>query len=188
MSDITPLIPRQPVPALTVPLVGGGTFSLAAEAPTNFTMLVFYRGLHCRQCRKQLGELEKALPDFAKRGVSVLAVSCDPRDRAERAKQEWGLPSLRIGYGLELAKAREYGLWISTSRGMTAAGVEETKMFSEPGLFLVRPDGTLYLAAVQTMPFARPRFEDLLAGIDFALQANYAPRGEVTSLTAQAAE
>jgi peroxiredoxin len=47
MSAITPLMPRQKVPALSVPLVGGGTWSLADQSPENFTMVVFYRGLHC---------------------------------------------------------------------------------------------------------------------------------------------
>src|SRR5688500_594898 len=71
MTDITPLVPRQLVPSLAVSLVGGGRFDIAAENPERFTMLVFYRGLHCPICRTQLGDLETKLPDFAKRGVSV---------------------------------------------------------------------------------------------------------------------
>ena len=41
--------------------------------------------------------------------------------------------------------------------------------------------------AVQTMPFARPQFADLLTAIDFVTEKNYPPRGDVVSL-AQAAE
>ena len=52
-------------------------------------------------------------------------------------------------------------------------GVEEPPLFSELGLFLVRPDRTLYFASVQTMPFARPRFTDILAAIDFVTAKNY---------------
>ena len=36
------------------------------------------------------------------------------------------------------------------------------------GVSFVRPDGTLYYAAVQTMPFARPHFDELLAAVDAA--------------------
>jgi len=41
----------------------------------------------------------------------------------------------------------------------------------------VRPDGTLYYDAVQTMPFARPHFDELLAASDFAVARNYSARG-----------
>jgi peroxiredoxin len=188
MSDITPLIPRQPVPSLVVPLASGGKFDLATENPEMFTLIVFYRGLHCPQCRKQITDLEAKLPEFEKRGVSVVAISPDNAERAERTKPEWGLKNLRIGYGLPLSTARAFGLWISTSRGKTSAGLEETSQFNEPGLFLVKPDRTLYCASVQTMPFARPQFADLLAALDFIREKNYPARGEVVRLQAQAAE
>jgi peroxiredoxin len=187
MTDITPLIPRQPVPALAVPLVGGGRFDIDKERPEHFTFVVFYRGLHCPICRTQMGDLETRLPEFTKRGVNVVAVSSDVAERAERAKQEWKLANLRLGYGLDLAVARAWGLYISTSRGMTSTGVEEPALFSEPGLFLVRPDRTLYFASVQTMPFARPHFTDILAALDFVIAKNYPARGEVVNLPAAAA-
>jgi peroxiredoxin len=188
MTDITPLIPRQPVPPLVVPLAGGGKFDLATESPEKFTLVAFYRGLHCPQCRKQLTDLEAKLPEFEKRGVSVVAISADNPERGEKTKSEWGLKNLRIGYGLDLRTARAFGLWISTSRGKTSAGIEETSLFNEPGLFLIKPDRTLYCASVQTMPFSRPHFADLLAAVDFIAEKNYPARGEVVSLAAQAAE
>ena len=188
MTDITPLIPRQPVPSLVVPLAGGGKFELAMENPKNFTLMVFYRGLHCPQCRKQLTDLEAKLPEFEKRGVSVVAISADAPERGEKTKTEWNLPHLRIGYGLDLRVARAYGLWISTGRGKTSAGIEETSLFNEPGLFLIKPDRTLYCASVQTMPWARPHFADLINALDFIAEKNYPPRGELISLPAQAAE
>jgi peroxiredoxin len=187
MSDIKPLIPRQPVPALSVPLAGGGRFDLDTEKPERFTFVVFYRGLHCPICRTQLGDLESKLPEFAKRGVTVAAVSSDTRDRAERSKLEWKLPNLRLGYGIDLVTARAWGLYVSTSRGTTSAGVEEPALFSEPGLFLVRPNRTLYFASVQTMPFARPHFADVLTALDFVIAKNYPARGEVANLPAAAA-
>ena len=35
------LIPNKPVPALDLSIAGGGRFSLAAEKPQHFTMVVF---------------------------------------------------------------------------------------------------------------------------------------------------
>jgi peroxiredoxin len=187
MTDITPLVPRQIVPPLAVSLVGGGRFDIAAENPEHFTLVVFYRGLHCPICRTQLADLEKKLQDFAKRGVSVVAISSDNAERTERSKREWNLPNLRLGFGLDLRVARAWGLYVSTGRGMTSAGVEEPALFSEPGLFLVRPDRTLYFASVQTMPFARPHFADILGAIDYVLGKDYPARGEVINLPAAAA-
>jgi len=173
-----PLIPRKPVPSLELDTVGGERWSLARQEPQNFTMLVFYRGLHCPICRKYTSELNAMAAEFARRGVSILVASTDSRERAEEAKAKWGLADLTLGYGLTIDAARQWGLYISTSRGATSAGVEEPPRFAEPGLFLVKPDGTLYWASVSTMPFARPHFGEILQAIDFVLSKNYPARGE----------
>ena len=46
----------------------------------------------------------------------------------------------------------------------------------------MRPDGTLYFGSVQTMPFTRPHFSDLLTAIDFVVKNKYPARGEVANL------
>ena len=109
MTSMTPLMPRQSVPSLEVPLVGGGTWRLADQKPGNFTLVVFYRGLHCPLCARYLGELERTLGEYEKRGVSVVVISSDSQERAAQAKQEWKLPSLAVGYGLDLDTARAWG-------------------------------------------------------------------------------
>lgn len=86
--------------------------------------------------------------------------------------------SLKFAYGLSLRSARQWGLYISASRGKTSIGIDEPELFSEPGVFIVKPDGTLFYGAVQTMPFARPLFQDLLGAIDFAIANDYPARGE----------
>jgi len=170
--------PRQPVPALEFNLVGGGRWSLAEQTPQNFTMVVFYRGFHCPICRRYTTELNNMIADYDKRGVSTVITSTDPKDRAEQAKAQWGLPNLKVGYGVSIDKAREWGLYVSTSKGATSAGIEEPPLFAEPGLFLVKPDQTLYWASISTMPFARPHFTDIAGAIDFAVSKNYPARGE----------
>jgi len=184
MSDITPLLPRKPVPDLSVAVVGGGTWSIGGAKGNPFTMLVVYRGLHCPICKMYLNELQKLLPEFERHGIEVVVVSSDTAERAAKAKSDWGLAALKVGYGLDLATARRWGLYVSTSNGVTSAGVEEPAMFAEPGLFMIRPDRTLYFAATQTMPFARPRFEDILKALDFVIAKNYPARGEVEFVTA----
>jgi peroxiredoxin len=172
------LMPRQTVPALTVPTLAHGDFDLAADAAPQFTLVVFYRGLHCPICLKYLLELGRLQPEFEQRGVKVIALSSDDRERAQAMADKLRAPGLRMGYGLGLGSARAWGLYISSSRGKTSIGIEEPALFSEPGVFIVRPDGSLYYGAVQTMPFARPHFDELLGALDFALEKNYPARGE----------
>jgi peroxiredoxin len=172
------LKPRQPVPSLEFETVGGGRWSLAGQTPQNFTMVVFYRGLHCPVCRRYTSELNGMIGEFDRRGVSTVIASTDGRERAEEAKTKWGLPNLTVGYGVSIDKAREWGLYISTSRGVTSAGIEEPPLFAEPGLFLVKPEGTLYWASTASMPFVRPHFNEMAAAIDTVLQRNYPARGE----------
>lgn len=179
MQSITPLFPRQPVPALEVKTVGGDTWRLSEREPEQFSLIVFYRGLHCPICAGYLRDLDGKLPEFAKHGVEAIAISSDSPERAGQSKEKWRLERLTLGYGLSLDDARRWGLYISSGHGKTSAGVEEPSLFIEPGLFLVRRDGTLYFGSVQTMPFARPHFDDVLKAVGFVIANNYPARGEV---------
>ena len=172
------LIPRLPVPPLDLETLDGSRVRLSEMAPEHFTMVVFYRGYHCPVCRKYIAELDGLTEEFAGRGVKLVVASSDTRARAEQTVRDWHLGHLNLAYALPLDEARGWGLYISTSRGKTSLGIEEPTMFSEPGLFLIKPDGTLYWGNVSTMPFARPHFNEILAGIDFALKNNYPARGE----------
>lgn len=167
------LKPRQPVPDLDLPLVGGGRFSLKGEKPDAFTMLVFYRGLHCPICKTYLADLDAKIGAFKETGVNAVAITSDTQDRAEQTKNEWALQNLSLAYAMPIARGREWGL--SISNGISE---KEPKQFIEPGLFLVRPDLTLYAASVQTMPFARPSFADVLGAVKFVVKNNYPARGE----------
>jgi len=165
--------PRRLSPPLNVKLLGGGSWRLADAKPTVFEMIVVYRGLHCPICKSYLAELEAKLPEFAKRGVEVIAVSTDNQDRAKRAKTEWGLNNLQVGYDLSIANAREWDLFIST-----AIRDGEPPEFSEPGLFLIKPDGSLFYAARTSAPWGRPPLDQMLRGIDVAMERKMPARGE----------
>ncbi len=172
------LMPRQTTPDLSLPLLGGGTFTLSAETAERGTVVCFYRGLHCPICATYLKELERLTPEFAARGVATVAVSSDTEDRAQGMAEKISASALRLAYGLPLGLAREWGLYISTSRGTTSIGIEEPALFSEPGLFMVQPGRKLYYMSVQTMPFVRPHFSELLGALDFAIKNEYPARGE----------
>ncbi|WGK65479.1 peroxiredoxin-like family protein [Croceiramulus getboli] len=168
------LKPRTKVPALELSLINDTLWKLSDQSPDHFTLLIFYRGLHCPLCKKQLQEVADQLDEFTDRGVNVIAISSDSEERAKQAGEDWEVTALPIGFNLDFEKAREYGLYISE-----AISDKEPEYFTEPGLFLVQPDGTLFFSSVQTMPFARPRVNDILKAIDYVLDNDYPARGEV---------
>jgi len=67
------------------------TWSLAAAAPRRFSLIVFYRGLHCPICKTYIAELDKVVPEFAAHGVETIALSCDTEARANQAYTSWAL-------------------------------------------------------------------------------------------------
>lgn len=168
-----PIKPREPVPPLEIRLLDDRTWRLREATPDSFAMIVFYRGLHCPICKTYLVDLESKLTEFARRGVAVVATSMDSRERAERARADWGLNDLRIGYELSVATARDWGLFISR-----AIRESEPPEFSEPGLFLTKPDGTLFYASIASAPWGRPPFDQMLRGIDVATERKMPARGE----------
>jgi peroxiredoxin len=172
------LIPRQPAPDLRVPTLSHGIFDLATERPERMTLVCFYRGLHCPICANYLKELERLTPAFQERGVATIAISSDDEQRARAMSEKVGASHLRFGHGLSLAVARQWGLYVSASRGKTSIGIEEPPLFSEPGVFLIRPDRSIYYLSVQSMPFVRPPFSEMVQALDFVIKSDYPARGE----------
>lgn len=153
---------------------------MSDQKPKHFTMLVFYRGMHCGACREHLGQLQALHPTFSQLGVTPIALSMDDAQRASATEEEWRLTHLCVCYGLSLEQARKWGLYISRGRGPSPIGIEEPPLFVEPALFLVRPDRTLFCASVQSMPLVQPSFDHLLRRITDVIAQNCPARGEVT--------
>jgi peroxiredoxin len=166
--------PQMPTPTLEVPLVGGGSWSLVDQHSDRFILVVFYRGYHCPVCQGYLKQLDGLLDRLAEIGVtSVIAVSGDDEDSASRSVKEWGLERLPVGYGQSIESMREWGLFIS--KGIKEG---EPDLFGEPGLFVIRPDRTLYAAVINTMPFGRPRLDEIVGAIRYVVENDYPARGE----------
>lgn len=164
--------PREKAPEIEINLVNDTVWKLSEQTPENFTMLLFYRGKHCPICQIQLEELQKKLDKFTNRGINVIAISTDTEDVAKTTYNEWNIPDIPVGYNFSIEEARQWGLFIS--EGIN----EEPKYFNEPGIFLIKPDKSVYWEAIQSMPFGRPSFNDILGGLDYILQENYPARGE----------
>lgn len=166
--------PQQPVPMLDLPLVGGDRWSIIDQEPEAFTLMVFYRGFHCPVCRGYLKQLQSLQPDLKEIGVSsVVAVSGDDHERAAAAVEGWELTDLPVAYGQTVDSMREWGLFVS--KGLNEG---EPALFGEPGLFLIKADGTLYTSVVNSMPFGRPHLEEIVGAIRWTTDNGYPARGE----------
>ena len=166
------LIPDTEAPELSLPLVGGGRWVLSEQNPKHFTMVIFYRGLHCPVCKNYLGTLNSMMEKITDLGFSVVVASMDSNERAEQSKSEWGLDKINVAYGLDIETAKKWGLYISTS-----IKEAENDIFCEPGLMWIRADGRLYLIDIGNMPWARPDLETLMPKAKFAVENDYPARG-----------
>jgi len=173
------VIPGDTMPAIDARLAGGGRWALAREKAEKLALLAFYRGIFCPICRVWVADLDRLAPEFEKRGVSVIALSCDKKDGAEKAVADWGLKNLRVGYNLGVNEARKAGLYISEGRGLNpVTNQKEPMLFAEPALLLVRPEGELYAAWIQSTPYARVHIAEILTAVDNFVARNLPdPRG-----------
>ncbi|MDZ4094264.1 MAG: redoxin domain-containing protein [Paracoccaceae bacterium] len=169
---MTRLKPTDTLPEIDVGLAGGGRWRLTENPPDFLLMIDIYRGYHCPRCRKHMEALSAAMPEFTDLGVDVIALSTDPAERAEKARAEWQVANLPIGYGVPVDLARRLGCYISQS-----IKDDEHSLFAEPGVFFIRPDLTLYGAVINSFPFARPSVADLIEVAKIVKTRNYPPRG-----------
>ena len=166
------ITPREKTDDLNINLVNGAQWELSQQRPDQFSMLLFYRGKHCPICKHQLETLQDKLGDFTERGINVIAMSTDDESTAKATYKDWNIDDVPLGYGLDIDTARKWGLFISE-------GLEnEPEYFNEPGIFILKPDQTVYWESIQSMPFGRPAFDDILKGIDYITENDYPARGE----------
>lgn len=157
-------------PSLPFETVHGGSVDVATMP--GWRLLAVYRGKHCPLCKKYFKTLDGMLDDLAAAGVGVVAVSADPREKAEAdlAEHGWRFP---LGYGLTLDQMRSLGLYISEPRSPQ----ETDRPFAEPGLFVINPEGRLQIIDISNAPFARPDLATVLMGIKFVQDKGYPVRG-----------
>jgi len=166
--------PKHIAPDLQFPLLDGNKWHLKDQSPDNFTLVVFYRGLHCPLCKKYLQQLQELLPEFEQRGVNVVAVSMDTEKRARLSRQKWELSNLTLGYALSEKSARDWSLYLS-------AGVKdgEPSQFSEPGLFLIDNNNEVYYSSINSNPWGRPYLPSFVKAVVYIVQSGYPARGEM---------
>ena len=166
------LIMGRQAPVLEVKTLDGSLWKLVKQTPKNYTMIVFYRGLHCPVCEDYITDLDRQLDAFQRLDVEAIAISGDTQEQAQQFKAKANIQRVTIGYGLTLDDMHRWGLYVS--KGHFEG---EPELFSEPAVFLIQPDNRLYFANIGTHPFSRISFEFLLAGLEYIVPRNYPFRG-----------
>ncbi|PHQ71019.1 MAG: thioredoxin peroxidase [Sneathiella sp.] len=161
-------------PTMTIPAVVGGNVTLGGldAAKERWQLVVVYRGKHCPICKRYLAKLEELKDDFAAADIDVIAVSGDSAEKAALQAEEGAL-TFPVGYDLKVEQMAELGLYISDPRSPQ----ETDQPFPEPGLFALRPDGTLQIVDISNAPFARPELASILNGLKFIREKGYPIRG-----------
>ncbi len=158
------------MPEIVLPSVQGGELKIGGGG--RWQLVIVYRGKHCPLCKTYLSTLEGLKEEFDEMGVEVMAVSTDPKEKAEAFAKEQELTT-PIGYDLSPAQVRELGLYLSEPRSK-----EETdRPFAEPGAFVVNPQGKIQIIDISNAPFARPSLTSLLRGIAYIREKDYPIRG-----------
>lgn len=170
MSGSTKLAAGAAFPELAWSTVGGDRLDVSAMP--GWRMLAVYRGKHCPLCKKYFATLDGLLEGFKAAGVSVAAVSADPKEKAEAdvAEFKWRFP---VGYGMTTDDMRKLGLYISEPR----SAQETDRPFAEPGLYVINPEGKVQIVEVSNAPFARPDLAGILHGIKIIQERSYPIRG-----------
>ncbi|KIN73086.1 peroxiredoxin-like family protein [Sulfitobacter guttiformis] len=160
-------------PKTEVHTLGGETTVLGTpRGGHDWQLVVVYRGLHCPICKTYLAKLQEVEQAFNAQGVDVIAVSADPKEKAQAFADEKDL-TIAMGYGLTLEQMGTLGLYISEPRSPQ----ETDRPFAEPGVFVINAEGAVQIIDVSNAPFARPDLEGLANGIKFVRNNDYPIRG-----------
>lgn len=155
---------------VTLPSVGGGELTLGGDG--RWQVIVVYRGKHCPICKTYLKGFEELKAGYEEAGIEICAISADPQEKADVDVEEMGL-TIPVGYDLSEENMRRMGLYISDP----VSPKEHDRRFPEPGVFVVNPQGRLFLVDIGSAPFVRTDLKLLLGGLTFAIGRDYPVRG-----------
>ncbi len=126
-------------------------------------LLVFHRGMWCPSCRRQLSELEGALPMLEGAGIRVAAVLAQAwyrvRVSLEKLGEPYRFPILCDG---DRKVVKAYGVW-------HPLGIDAFNS-SHPASFLIDSDSVLRYSFVGSTQFQRAPMSDILAAAEHELR------------------
>lgn len=164
--------PGEPMPPLHLRLPSGTNWRTDAARPEALSLIAIYRGGWCDDCRRFLRTLDEAIPQLRALGVAAMAASVDDEQTTQATATAWDITQLPLAGRLEIDQARSWGLYATR---LTMQGAD--RHFIEPGLFLLRPDHSLYALWIATLPSARPEVAWLVETIAYLAERGFPLRG-----------
>lgn len=133
--------------------LNGARLSLDGHAQGRHVVLLFFRGGWCPFCQLQLKTMNKALPRVKQAGATLLAITPETPESAQRTLGELGL-KFPILHDAGATVARQYGLVFTLNAKLqalqTALGVPldqingtDNKELPVPAVFVVDPGGQI---------------------------------------------
>lgn len=170
------LAPGDRAPAFTLPDAGGKPVESAVLLAQGPLVVTFYRGGWCPYCNLALRALQGRLPDIHARGAALVAISPQLPDGSlsTQETQQLQYPVLSdvgnvVAHAFGIVFVLEESLRPMYSRygaDLPAANGTETFELPLPATYLVRPDGIIAAAFVETDYTQRASPERVLGWID----------------------
>ncbi len=137
------LEPGDKAPDFTLKDLEGRHHRLSDYLKGQKIVLLFYRGEWYPICNLQPHSLQEKLAEFQKANAQILAVSTDTPENSQKlvGKHNLGFPVLA---GLSREAVAAYDLFFNEEKG-----------YAEPAVFILRPDGTVAYASLQSRPMGR---------------------------------
>ena len=142
-----------PFPTVTLNLVTGGTLDLPEGLNTKYKVILFYRGHWWPYCRQQLVGFEKHKAELEKLGISVVAASVDPIDKAQEVANEVTFP---VGMEVSRETAEKLGSWW-----------EDRRNIIQPSEFILGPENKVIASSYCDGPLGRMQAADIIKLITF---------------------
>jgi peroxiredoxin len=103
-----------------------------------------------------LAAFERALPKLREEGITVVAASTDPLEKAQETVKEHSL-TFPVGYALPMME----------TAATLGAFYEERRHFLQATGFLLRPNSTIAVAQYSSGPIGRLVWQDILGLVQF---------------------
>ena len=96
-------------PDFTLPVVGGGQFTLSELKGKKNVLLYFQEGIMCPACWYQQVDIEKRQAEFDALNTEVVMITVDPPNALAQAKAQYGIRNILL-YDNSLTASAKYGV------------------------------------------------------------------------------
>lgn len=147
-EDISPLLPGEQIPLLSLPKSTGKPFDLNRAVSLMPTILVFYREGWCPYCNKQLSGLQEIEPELTRLGYQIIAISTDSPENLSKTMTKDKL-SYTLLSDADLSAAKKFGVAFKGPKSYdeflpaASGGLNVDKLLPVPSVFILDKKGKI---------------------------------------------